>query len=66
MSHTHTVYGSKVIVVPNRERRVSGGTLVTVELTEDNPNITLKDGSTHPMHRKGYRWETPRENLQPV
>lgn len=68
MSHTHTVHGDKVVIVPNSERRVSGGYLITVERTEDSPFPAAKarDGSTLPMYRKGYRWETPRENLRPV
>ena len=57
--------GTPVIVFPNTRRRVAGGEGVTVTWAHDStdPKMILRDGTVHPAHRHGFRWDEPVCNL---
>jgi hypothetical protein len=58
-----TRFGEPLKVV-SQPRYISGGCVVKVERTEDNPAQMLLDGTIHPMHQKGFSWEEPTCNLK--
>lgn len=60
-----TRFGEPLKVV-SHPRFISGGCVVRVERTADNPEQKLPDGSIHPMHQKGFSWEEPVCNLRMV
>lgn len=59
-------HGSRSVVVVGKPRRISGGSVVTVAWESDNASQLLADGTIHPAHRAGFRWDEPVENLRPV
>jgi hypothetical protein len=51
-----TWYGISVVVA-SRPRYVAGGYLVEVCREADDPQKRMPDGSIHPCHRAGHRFE---------
>lgn len=61
-SNTAMLHGRKVLVL-SKPRYIAGGSVVTVTWAEDNQDQKLSDGTIHPAHRKGFKWEEPTCNL---
>lgn len=62
---THTLYGRKINVL-SAPRRIAGGYVVRVEWATNEDatgSAILEDGSVHPCHAAGFRWDECTVNI---